>query len=71
MIDINSNPDVSAEDPRVTSALQAYLAELEAGLQPDRSKYLARHHDVAETLAEALDGLDLVHGAMRLAASRQ
>jgi serine/threonine protein kinase/tetratricopeptide (TPR) repeat protein len=65
VIDINSNPGVDAEDPRVTSALQAYLAELEAGLQPDRSKYLARHHDIAETLAEALDGLEMVHGAVK------
>jgi eukaryotic-like serine/threonine-protein kinase len=65
VIDINSNPGVDAEDPRVTSALQAYLAELEAGLQPDRSKYLARHRDIAETLAEALDGLEMVHGAVK------
>src|SRR6185369_10178156 len=37
--------------------------ELEAGRRPDRSAYLARHPEIADEIAECLDGIDLAHGA--------
>src|SRR5262249_21396520 len=57
-----ANPP-SADDPRVTGALREYLAALEAGRQPHRDAFLARHADVAEALAEGLAGLEFIHGA--------
>jgi hypothetical protein len=55
------------DDPRVLRAARDYLAELEAGRRPDRQAYLARHRDLAEALAECLDGIDLAQ-ALRPAA---
>ncbi len=54
----------AVEDPRVTAALQEYLSDLEAGRRPDRAALLARHPDLAPTLAEALDGLDFLYGVV-------
>jgi eukaryotic-like serine/threonine-protein kinase len=51
------------DDPRVVEAVEEYLTELEAGRPPDRERFLARHADVAEVLAECLDGLQFVHAA--------
>jgi serine/threonine protein kinase len=49
------------EDPRVVAALEKYLAAIEAGEKPNRQAFLARHADVAEALAECLDGLEALH----------
>jgi eukaryotic-like serine/threonine-protein kinase len=49
------------EDPRVTQALEEYLASLEAGRLPDRQQLLARFPDVADRLDDYLDGLDFLH----------
>src|SRR5256885_11230726 len=54
----------AAEDPRVAAALQEYQALLEADGRPDRAALLARFRDVAPTLAEAMDGLDFLYGAV-------
>ena len=51
------------DDPRVTQALEEYLAELEAGQKPDRQQFQARYPDIAEALAECLAGLDFVQAA--------
>jgi eukaryotic-like serine/threonine-protein kinase len=48
------------DDPRVTAALEEYLAALEAGPPPDRQAFLARHADVADALAGCLEGLDFL-----------
>ncbi len=48
------------DDPRVLAALESYMAALEAGQPPDPQNYLARHADIAETLAVCLEGLELV-----------
>src|SRR5205823_12960172 len=47
----------------VIRAVHEYLAALEAGRQPDRAEFLARHADVAGELADCLEGLEFVHGA--------
>jgi serine/threonine protein kinase len=53
--------DPAPEDPRVTEALEEYLAALEAGQVPDRNELLARYPDVADQLAEQLEGLEFLH----------
>lgn len=52
------------DDPRVLQAARDYLADLEAGRQPDRQAYLNRCPELSEALTECLDGIDLAH-AMR------
>ena len=52
-----------AVDEHLTEAMEAYLAELEAGQQPNRAEYLARYPDIAEELSRCLHGLDFVHQA--------
>ncbi|HEY1377137.1 MAG TPA: serine/threonine-protein kinase [Gemmataceae bacterium] len=52
------------DDPRVAAALQEYQALLESDGRPDRAAFLARFPDLAGTLAEAMDGLDFLCGAM-------
>jgi WD40 repeat protein/serine/threonine protein kinase len=47
----------------VVRALEEYRAALEAGCRPDRAAFLARHPEIAEALAECLDGLEFVHAA--------
>jgi serine/threonine protein kinase len=59
-------PDRSArprEDPEVVRALEEYLAALEAGVEPDREEFLARHPAVAATLADCLEGLEFIRAA--------
>src|SRR5205085_2402209 len=51
------------DDPRVVRALQEYLTAMEAGRKPDRREFQARYPELAETLAECLDGLEFVRSA--------
>jgi serine/threonine protein kinase/tetratricopeptide (TPR) repeat protein len=51
------------DDPRVASALAAYLAELEAGRRPSREKWLEQHPEIAETLGDWFDIVEFVHSA--------
>jgi serine/threonine protein kinase/Flp pilus assembly protein TadD len=51
------------EDSRVVAALEEYLAALEAGASPDRGDFLARHPQIAEALADRLEGLELLCAA--------
>jgi eukaryotic-like serine/threonine-protein kinase len=50
-----------SEDPRVTQALEEYLAALEADQLPNRKQFLARFPDIAGPLEEYLEGLEFVH----------
>src|SRR5262245_24190412 len=51
------------DDPRVVQALRQYLAAVEAGRRPDRHEFQSRFPEIAEALAECLDGLEFVHTA--------
>jgi serine/threonine protein kinase len=51
------------EDPRVVVALEQYLAAIETGERPNRQAFLARHAEVAEALAECLDGMEALYEA--------
>jgi eukaryotic-like serine/threonine-protein kinase len=63
-------PAPDADDPRVIEALEEYLAAVESGERPNRQAFLARHAEVAEALAECLDGMDALHGAASSSAHR-
>jgi serine/threonine protein kinase len=60
----SAGPTPEPDDPRVVRALQEYLAAVEAGQRPDRREFQARYPDLAETLAECLDGLEFVRSAI-------
>jgi hypothetical protein len=53
----------SADDSAVTQALKEYLAALEAGQQPVREDFEARHPEIAGNLWEYLDGLEFIQQA--------
>ncbi len=56
-------PSAELDDPRVVAALEQYLAAIEAGERPNRQAFLARHAEIAEALAECLDGMEALHVA--------
>src|SRR5713101_6624648 len=58
-----ADPGELPDDPRLMRAAQEFLAELEAGKSPSRWEFLRRYPDLAEPLAQCLDGLELVHKA--------
>jgi serine/threonine protein kinase/Tfp pilus assembly protein PilF len=58
-----AQPAAELDDSRVVRAVQEYLAALEAGQQPDRQEFLARHADIAAALAGCLAGLEFVQSA--------
>ena len=49
------------EDPRLTKAMEEFLAELEAGRNPSHEDFLARYPDIASDLAVCLEGIEFVH----------
>jgi WD40 repeat protein/serine/threonine protein kinase len=60
----NAGPRVplpTQDDPRLARALEEYQAALEAGTRLNRQELLARYPDIAEKLAECLEGLEFVH----------
>lgn len=54
---------VREDDARVSAALEEYQSELKTGRAPSREEFLARHADIADSLAKCLDGLLLIHAA--------
>jgi hypothetical protein len=54
------------DDPRVVRALEDYAAALKAGQKPDRHEFQARYPEIAEALAECLEGLEFVQAAAPL-----
>jgi WD40 repeat protein/serine/threonine protein kinase len=58
-----SESDPALDDPRVAQALREYQAALKAGRRLERPHFLASHPDIAEALAECLDGLELLQAA--------
>ena len=55
----NRNP-VTIDDPRVVHDLRLYSSELKKGNRPDRVTLLARYPEIADQLADCLDGLKFV-----------
>ncbi|MDB5351815.1 MAG: prkC 6 [Planctomycetota bacterium] len=54
---------LSRDDPRVATALDDYLGQLQAGARPSRAEFLARYPDISDVLADCLDGLEFVQSA--------
>jgi len=61
----DSHSDTSSipDDPRLLQAVHEYMEELEAGKKPDRQQWLARYPDLRDSLAQCLEGLDILHQA--------
>jgi hypothetical protein len=59
--DVRSESAAGGDDARLVQALEEYRAALDAGRRPDRQAFLARHPEIAEALADCLDGLEFVH----------
>ena len=53
----------------LASILDAYMADLQAGMSPDRAELLAAHPELAEQLEECLAGIEFVRRATRPAAA--
>jgi serine/threonine protein kinase len=51
------------DDPRVVLAVREYQSALEDGRPMDREAFLARHGEIAETLAECINALELIRAA--------
>jgi serine/threonine protein kinase len=56
----------AADDPRLVRALEEYAAAVEAGHRPDRQGFQARYPEIAEALADCLEGLEFVQAAAPL-----
>lgn len=65
---MNDRPDDLDDDPRILAVSRDYLAELEAGRSPNRQEFLSRYPELAETLSECLDGIDLAQSLRPLPA---
>jgi eukaryotic-like serine/threonine-protein kinase len=57
----DTGPAPPGEDPRVTEALEAHLAALEAGETPDPDELQARYPELAGVLGGYLKGLEFLH----------
>jgi eukaryotic-like serine/threonine-protein kinase len=58
-----NGPSPDSEDPRVTRAVEDYLAAVRAGRPPQREAFLTGHPEIAKELAECLDGLEFLREA--------
>jgi serine/threonine protein kinase/WD40 repeat protein len=63
LADTTGAPASTPDDSRVIQALEEYIAELKKGGKPSREEYQARYPEIAEALAECLEGLEFIHGA--------
>ena len=61
--DSHSDGSSIPDDPRLLQAVHEYMEELEAGKKPDRQQWLARYPDLRDSLAQCLEGLDILHQA--------
>jgi eukaryotic-like serine/threonine-protein kinase len=59
------------DDPRIASVLGLYLAELDAGRGPSRAKWLEENPEIAETLDDWFDIIELVNDVAKLGDSNR
>src|SRR6516225_8942044 len=62
--DVHAADTEVPDGPRLMEAVQEYMRRTEAGERPSRQEFMRRYPDLAEPLAQCLDGLDLVHKAV-------
>ena len=53
----------SQSDARLVAAVQAYMADVDAGRRPNRQEFVARHPDIADELSACLQGMAFVKSA--------
>jgi hypothetical protein len=53
------------EDPRLVDVLEEFQRELDAGRFPDRQAYANRYPEMAATINECLEGLELLHSGIQ------
>jgi serine/threonine protein kinase len=56
--------EAASEDEQVARALEEYGHQMRFGTRPDRDEFLARHPQIADVLAECLDGFEMVEGVV-------
>ncbi|HEY1686165.1 MAG TPA: serine/threonine-protein kinase [Tepidisphaeraceae bacterium] len=61
--DSDQAPQHDTDDPRVGEAVNAYMAELDAGRRPNRKEFLSRYPDIADELSVCLQGLAFLDAA--------
>lgn len=61
-VSIPNSRAATSDDPRLTRAVEEYLAAERVGQQPSRDEFLARHSEIATELADCLDGLAFIQG---------
>jgi serine/threonine protein kinase len=54
---------ISRDDPRLSEALEEYIAQCRKGRRPDRIAFLARYRDIAPALQDCIEGLAFVQSA--------
>jgi serine/threonine protein kinase len=52
-----------SDDPRLVAALEDFLSRLNAGDPPSRDEFLGEYPEIADELADCLDGLEFIHTA--------
>ena len=64
-VDLDATRSMSSDDQasQLANVLDRYLADLQAGHQPDRQKLLAEHPDLASQLESCLSGIEFIHRA--------
>lgn len=60
---MNSANQSTEGDPRILQIARQFLEELEAGHKPKIEDYLKRYPNIDESLAEYLEGVEMVHNA--------
>ncbi|MGL4513059.1 MAG: protein kinase domain-containing protein [Lacipirellulaceae bacterium] len=64
LIGPNATVDASVADPRLVAVLDEYVAALERGDDEPIASVVARHADLGDELAECLEGVRVIHGAV-------
>ena len=55
----------AGEDPRLVEMLEEYQRELDAGRFPDRQAFVNRYPELADTINDCLEGLELLHSGIQ------
>jgi hypothetical protein len=55
--------DIEQHVTRLAQLVEQYLADLNAGRKPDRTRMMADHPELANALESCLAGIDFIHGA--------
>jgi hypothetical protein len=57
----NAIESANRDETRLEKALEEYIAVLDSGQVPEKQAFLARYPDIANELANCLDGVNFIH----------